>query len=249
MKILIFDVETAPTLAHVWQAWKANISINQIMEHGYVLCWAAKWLGEEEVTYASLDEHGEELMLSSLHDMMDEADFLVAHNGGKFDVPVMNTAFLKAGMSPPSPSKMIDTLKEAKKHFRFFHNKLDYLGEFLGLGRKVEHEGHELWVKCMQGDGEAWSKMIEYNIQDVELLEQVYLRLRPWMKTHPSIPNTETQETYCPRCGSTHIHYRGYIETRVSRFRRFQCQECGGWGRERLSILTKDDKTHVPMPV
>lgn len=249
MKIFLFDVETAPTLAHVWQAWKANISINQVMEHGYVLCWAGKWLGEDEVIYASLNEHGEQTMLESLHELLTEADIIVAHNGNKFDIPVMNTAFLKAGMKPPAPSKQIDTLAEAKKHFRFFHNKLDYLGEFLGVGRKVEHEGHELWVKVMNGDQEAWDRMIDYNVQDVQLLEQVYLKLRPWMKTHPSIPQMDEDEHYCPRCGSKHIHFRGYITTRVSEFRRFQCQDCGGWGRVRLSENTKEDRRSITMPV
>ena len=46
---------------------------------------------------------------------------------------------------------------------RFDSNKLDYVSKYLGIGEKVRHEGHELWVKCMEKDNAAWKRMKEYN--------------------------------------------------------------------------------------
>jgi hypothetical protein len=41
--------------------------------------------------------------------------------------------------------------KVAKAHFRFLSNKLDYIVQYLGIGKKVEHEGFGLWRKVMAG--------------------------------------------------------------------------------------------------
>ncbi len=94
MKILIYDVETAPTLAYVWRMWKENISPNQIVEHGRVLCWAAKWYGDDEVLWMDArHEEDETEMLSHLHALIEEADAVVTYNGNNFDIPVVNTQF------------------------------------------------------------------------------------------------------------------------------------------------------------
>ena len=83
---------------------------------------------------------------------------------------------------PTYKQMQIDMLKIARKQFRFPSNKLDYVGKTLGVGAKTEHEGFDLWIKCMNRDGKAWKRMEEYNKQDVILLEKVYHRMLPWIK-------------------------------------------------------------------
>ena len=39
---------------------------------------------------------------------------------------------------------------------------------------------HDSGRKCLEDDAETWKHELEYNIQDVLLLEQVYLKLRPF---------------------------------------------------------------------
>ncbi len=53
MKILLLDIESSPNTAHVWGLWQQNVSINQLMESSYVLCYAAKWLGQKDVLFDS----------------------------------------------------------------------------------------------------------------------------------------------------------------------------------------------------
>ena len=186
MKILLLDIESSPNVAHVWGIWQQNVGLNQLMESSYVLCWAAKWLGEDEVMFDSVHVSKPKKMLRRIHDLISEADAVIHYNGTKFDMPTLNKEFLLHEMNPPAPYKQIDLLKQVRSQFRFPSNKLDYVAQRLGLGSKTAHEGHELWVKCMANDKDAWKRMEEYNVQDVVLLEKLYNRLLPWIKNHPN---------------------------------------------------------------
>ena len=183
-KILLIDIETSPNLATVWGIWQQNISLNQLLESSSTLCYAAKWLGEDEVMFKSVQNTTYKRMLKSVHKLMDEADAIIHYNGSRFDIPTLNKEFLISGMPPPSPAKQIDLLSVARKQFRFVSNKLDYVSQALGLGKKTEHMGHELWLRCMNKDKEAWAIMEEYNKNDVILLEKVYDKFKAWCKNH-----------------------------------------------------------------
>lgn len=230
MKILLLDIETAPNLVHVWGLWGQNIGINQIQASGYVLCWAAKWLGEPEVMFSSV-RYGKKTMLRKIHRLLDQADAVIHYNGTKFDVPTLNKEFVSHNLKPPAPYKEIDLLKTAKKRFRFPSNKLDYIAQALGLGGKVRHPGHELWTGCMAGDEKAWEMMEKYNTHDVHLLEGVYKLLLPWIQNHANVMLYE-QAQVCPNCGANHYQRRGFYYTQALKYQRYQCQNCGNWFRD-----------------
>ena len=84
-------------------------------------------------------------MLEGIHSLLDEADAVCHYNGTKFDMPTLNKEFLVHRMTPPPPMKQIDLLRVVKSQFRFPSNKLDYVAQRLGLGKKKDHEGHTLW--------------------------------------------------------------------------------------------------------
>jgi DNA polymerase elongation subunit (family B) len=235
-KILLLDIETAPNKAYVWGIWDQNIGLNQIESTGYVLCWSAKWLHERELMFSSTQHHDEYAMLLQIHTLLDEADIVVHYNGTKFDIPTLNKEFVKHQMSPPAPYRQVDLLQVVKKAFRFVSNKLDFVAQALGLGGKVSHEGFELWVRCMEGDEDAWYRMEAYNRHDVVLLEKLYRRLLPWIEKHPN-HGVFSDVACCPKCGSKHFQARGYAVTAASRFRRYQCNDCGGWFRGNRNTL------------
>lgn len=243
-KILLLDIETSPNLAHVWGIWQQNVGLSQLLESSQTLCYAAKWYGEDEVIFSSIFHTSRKKMLKSIHALMDEADAIIHYNGDKFDIPTLHKEFLLEGMPPPSPSKHIDLLKVAKKQFRFVSNKLDYVSRALGLGKKTDHMGHELWIRCMNKDAEAWSIMEEYNINDVVLLERVYDRFKPWIKHHINL-STVSGEQCCPNCGGHSYQKRGFSYTNVSKFQRYQCKECGTWFRGNKNVREKLDEHFV----
>lgn len=233
MKLLHLDIETAPNLAHVWGIWQVNVALNQIMAPGYVLCWAAKWDGESKVFYESIHGAGKSKMLRRIHALLSDADCVVTFNGISFDIPTLNSEFLQAGMSPPAPYKHIDLLKVAQKRFRLPSYKLEFVAKHLGVGAKLKHEGHELWVRCMNNDRRAWATMEQYNRNDILLQEKVYHLFRPW------IPNPPNSGLYsgddaprCPNCGGDHLQRRGIARTRAQQYARYQCMDCGAWSRD-----------------
>lgn len=228
MKILLLDIESAPNTAHVWGLWQQNVGITQLMESSYILCWAAKWLGEDEILFDSVYASSTKRMLKRIHKLLEEADAVVHYNGTKFDIPTLNKEFLLYGMAPPAPYQQIDLLRTARNRFKFPSNKLDYVAQALGVGKKSAHIGHELWVKCMNDDPDAWKMMETYNKNDVILLEQVYRKLLPWIKGHAN-HSLYSGTLVCPNCASSNYNRRGFAYTSSSSYQRYQCKDCGNW--------------------
>jgi hypothetical protein len=243
-KILLLDFETSPSLAFVWKFWQENVSPKQVKENSQILSAAWKWLGQDEVYYAEARKGSDRKVIRPVHAALEEADIVIAHNAKKFDLPVFNSRSVVNGFGPPAPYKVVDTLIEARKNFRFGSNSLEFLAQYLGCTPKQSHKkfpGFELWKECLAGNDEAWAELQAYNIQDVLTLEEVYLKLRPWMTRHPNI-GVYSEETVpvCPRCGGNHIHYRGFYRTNISKFQRFVCRDCGSWGRLRTNEMPKE---------
>ncbi len=240
-KILVFDIETTPNLAYVWGKYQQDvIAYNHELE---LLSFAYKWFSEKEIYAVGLNDFDEETLVLRLHQLFDEADIVIAHNGARFDVRKANAKFIEYGLTPPSPYKVVDTKIVAKRYFMFNSNKLDDIGSLLGVGRKVQTGGFSLWLGCMAGDEKAWAKMLRYNKQDVILLEKIYKKLRPWIENHPGLNIIDSRPSACPKCGHTKLQARGTRHTKVSIFRRFQCLGCGGWCQARKSI--KSDVQYV----
>lgn len=243
-KTLLIDIETAPKLAYVWQFYKANIGAKQVLDHGYVMSYAAKWLDSDDIYYEENRKVDDTSICAGINLLLDQADIVIAHNAKRFDLPTIAARSMVNGLKPPSPYKIVDTLLEAKREFKFESYSLEYLSKVLGCTPKLSHKnfpGFELWLECMRNNEEAWKELKEYNIQDVNTLEEVYLKMRPWLKGHPNVGVYQERDQYvCPKCGGHHVQLRGYYHTNVGKYKRFQCNTCGGWGRSRYTQYPKD---------
>ncbi len=241
-KTLLIDFETTANKGDFWgDKWQT--SIIEITEYTKILSFSAKWLGGNQITKGWIHypkyvagKDNEERMLREIWDMFNEADILIAHNGKDFDFKVANSRFAAHNITPPSPSKVIDTKTEAKKYLRLPSYSLNEIAQYFGLGHKLEHEGYPLWKSCQAGDKNAWRKMLAYNKQDVVLLEGVYMRLLPYMKT----PNAGmyTDKVICPRpgCGGTKFQSRGKVKNLTTEYTRLFCTKCGGWTRDNVNL-------------
>ena len=232
-KVLFFDLETAPSVGYYFEKFKEG-NIVSTKNDWYILCFSYKWLGEKKVYSHALIDHkfnpakpDDWPIIEKLWLLFNEADVICAHNGDSFDIKKSNTRFAIHGLKPPSPYKQMDTKKIAKKYFGFESNKLDELCRQLNLGRKIHTGGFDLWLECMAGKKEAWKKMVEYNKQDVLLLEQVYLRLRGWHKTHPNISFFTRNGGECTVCRSRNIKRDGIEYYAGGVAQRYQCNNCG----------------------
>jgi len=241
MKVLFYDIETAPNLSYVWGHYQQDVIAHE--REWYMLCFAWRWghqkrvnacaLPDFEKTYAE-DPENDYHVVKKLHELFDEADVLVAHNGDAFDYKKANARFVKHGLGPTSPVNSVDTLKVARKYFKFTTNHLNSLGKFLDIGVKTDTGGFKTWAGCMRGDPAAWKIMVKYNKQDIHLLYDVYMALRPWMTNHPN-SNMYTKIDGCPTCGSSNVMRRGYKVTKTMRYVQIQCQTCSSYSRMRLA--------------
>lgn len=228
MKILTLDIETAPAIVYSFGLHNQNHSIDQIIQSPYMLCFAAKWHGEDEVMFFKGGG-----MVREAHRLLDEADVVVHFNGNSFDVPHLNREMWLLGLPPYSPFQPIDLLKVFRKQFRFISNKLDHLVQEAGLGAKLSHSGFKMWPQVMNGDPEAWKLFEEYNKTDVILTEALYDRTLPWIPNHPNVLLYEENpgQLSCPTCGGR-IHRRGERQLATGIYERYQCTECFAWSRK-----------------
>jgi len=239
VRILALDLETSPNIADVWGLWQQNVGLSQLRESTQVICWGARWLDAPKTIFRSVHHHGREKMLADIHSLLDQADAVLGWNSKGFDVKHLNREFIEAGLTPPSPYKHVDLMLAARATFRFPSNKLDYVAQRLGAGAKVKHEGHSLWTKCMLGDNAAWNRMRKYQIQDVDLLVDLYAKFQPWLK----LPNanlwikTADGRPVCAGCGKVEaLQRRGLERLRTGSYHRLWCNPnvggCGKWSRE-----------------
>jgi len=239
-KILYYDIETAPNLSYVWGQYEQNVIDHK--REWYMLCVSYRWEHDSKSKVCSLvdfpgaykkDPENDYHVVKKLWDLFNEADIVIAHNGDRFDMRKANARFVVHELGPSSPVKSIDTLKIARRYFMFNSNKLDHLGKHLGIGRKVDTGGFETWAGCMRGDQKAWRLMTKYAKQDVDLLRDVYIKLRPWMTNHPNL-NVYDGGCSCSTCGSDNLQRRGFKYTQVAAYQQYYCNDCGSWPRARI---------------
>lgn len=262
-KILLFDIETSPLEFWGWKLWQQFVGPHQILKDWAILAWSAKWLFTdkvmgERVTPEEGHDRTDESVMEPLWKLIDEADIVVTHNGNRFDLPRINTRFILNGFLPPSPYRSVDTNAVVKRTFQFTSNKMDLINRSLGILTKLEHEGMDMWHKCVSGNSvvaePALDNMLRYNKQDVLALEDLYLALRPWIKSHPNVNlyqefTGEKDEVSCANCGSHDITWNSKYYTPAGRFEAFRCDSCGAIGRSRYSDLSTDERKSLGMSV
>lgn len=248
MKILLLDIETTPNISYTWGKYEQDVIA--FLQESYILSISYKWLGDKKVQAKALpnfsgytkNRNNDKKLIEFIWELLDEADIVIAQNGDRFDLRKINARFLYHGLTPPSPYKTVDTLKLVRKYFMLNSNRLGDVAKYLGIGGKVETGGHRLWLDCMAGIPKAWTKMIEYNKQDVVLLEEVYMVLRTWATNHPNLNHLQGTTHSCPNCGSDKVTRRGFGFTKTRKYQRFQCNECHAWSS---GETIKDDKVII----
>jgi uncharacterized protein YprB with RNaseH-like and TPR domain len=234
-RIAFIDIETAPIIAAVWQLYDTNVV--WVERDTHLLSFAVKWSDKKTIkTHALPDYRGysknrydDKRLARDMWEVVNEADFIVAHNGDEFDLKKANARFIVHGLTPPAPYKSIDTLKISRRNFKFDSNKLDNIARQLGVGRKLPHTGADLWRRCLDGDPDAWNTMRRYNAHDVALLDGVYHKIRSWDARHPDL-NHYTRAGACPTCQSMNIQRgRGWNVSRAGKKERLRCLDCNKW--------------------
>jgi len=241
--VIAWDIETTHNIVAAYSIGEYRIAPSDIIQERYMISAAWTELGTGRVRAVSVldDPDGtDRTIVETLLNVFGSADAVVAHYGDKFDMRFFNSRVIYWGFDPAPPLIQIDTYKIARSKFKFNSNKLDYLGQYLGLGRKTRTDG-ELWRRCLRGEKKAIREMVAYNKQDIVLLEAVYERLAPFGPNKVNY-NLWSDIDCCPHCGSTKLHSRGKRHTTTRTYTRYQCQDCGKWSSGTKAIGVAERK-------
>lgn len=244
-RIIVFDLETSLNILTAFQLLNKNAPLpyKGILQERYIICGSYKILGASKVSSISvLDDpkrfkksvYDDFHVVKELHKVLSEADAVIAHYGDAFDMKFLNSRVIFHGLKPLPNIIQIDTWKIAKNKFLFNSNRLDYLGQFLKVGEKI-HTESGLWLRCLNGDKSAIKQMVKYNRGDITLLEKVYNKLSPFISSKINY-RLFNEVAKCAGCGSENIQYRGYTYTKLGKYKRYQCIDCGQWDKDRKAI-------------
>lgn len=224
---IFFDIETSPTQCFVWKpGYQINVGHESIIKEGGIICIAYKWEGQKKVYHLQWDsKQNDKGLLRAFLKVAETAGELVGHNGDNFDLKWIRTRcyFHNIPMMPEFTT--IDTLKEARKGFRFNSNKLDYINKF-GGGAGKNHTSFDLWKDiCLNKCRKSMKIMTDYCKVDVLRLEEMYLKMQPYLKPKSSIAEYKCN---CPRCNSENMRPKNYKVTPAGvKYVTLQCHDCG----------------------
>lgn len=233
LRICSFDIETLPAIAATFTLYPDAINHENVLADTSIVCICWKDLGKPTKSISVLDDpklfkkdHTSDYhVCKTIRDEFDGVDILIGHNLKRFDVKRLNARLIFHGLEPLPMIQMIDTLTELKKVATFTSHRLDYLGKHLFEdGKQQTSKG--LWLRCLKGDVDAIKEMTAYCKKDVVLLEKLYLKIRPYMKSHPNVATPDTCN--CPKCGSSKTKKDGIrVRATGARYQTYACNDCG----------------------
>lgn len=244
-KILSFDLEVSPAIGWFYPP-TYDTGILKVEERQKLMSFAFQWVGEKRITSVALndfsdyekDPRDDRQLVEALHEQMSRADILLGQNSDNFDIKMANYFFIRNNLEPIPPTKSIDTKKIAKRYFRFANNKLDNLGEELGVGGKTEITHADLWYKCfVERDEKSWALMNKYCENDVRITTEIYLKMRGFMRNHPNLARISGDFDSCPGCGGYNYRIRAYRYTNLLKYHQYSCNDCGIFFSDRQAVL------------
>lgn len=232
VKRLFFDIETSYNIVKAWRlGYNLSISSSDLIHERSVICVCWKWEGESRVNSLEWDkDQDDKKLLIDFIKILNSADEVFAHNGDRFDIKWLRTRCLYHGIQMQSKYNSVDTLKLAKKYFYLNSNKLDYIGQFTGVGKKMETGGLKLWDSIiLDRNPKAMDKMVKYCKVDVIRLQQVYDKIKPYIepKSHLAVSNGGDR-CDCPSCGSNKTKCNQTVVLASGMIRKkMHCNVCG----------------------
>lgn len=238
MKVLSYDIETSYNIVKAWRAgYNLVITHKDIIKERGIICISYKWLGEKVQNLTWDKNQCDKKMIEKFIKVLKEADIIVAHNGDKFDIKWIRGRAIKHGISMSPDILAIDTCKEARKLFNLNSNKLDYIANYLGVGGKIQTGGLQLWDDIiLNKDPKALKKMVKYCDNDVVILEKVYKKMIPYMKSKTTVSENRRA---CPECGSRMNLDKYRVLASGAKQVQLNCTNCGKYHTIPLSIYNK----------
>lgn len=218
-------------------AWDLECS-SLSADFGMIICCGMRDVDKGKTEVYSIRDYpekdpirAEKLLLKDISKRLLEADVWVAHYGKYFDTVFLNTRLLYHGLPTMPPNfPLIDTWRTSRNQLKLRSNRLVTIQDFLRLKNTKNSILPEQWIRALGGDAKSLRYIEEHCRRDVDVLVDVYHKLKPLMLDHPSKGLFDGRGG-CGVCGGKKLQKRGFHVTRTRCYQRFQCQSCGSWSK------------------
>lgn len=110
-------------------------------------------------------------------------DVIVAHNGSRFDIPMLRTRALRWGLAPLKEVKLVDPCSIAFRKFKLRSNKLGRIADYVGIEDKKTPLDMSVWADAMlNGSKRAMNLIVEHCEADIRVLKGVLNFVKPFIK-------------------------------------------------------------------
>ncbi len=118
-----------------------------------ITCIAWSWLGEKKVeSRCRIDPGGARRMLEDFRRVWDRAEMVTGHNIRRYDLPVLNADYIRAGL-PPLDSKLThDTLRDVVRT-KGLKRDQENLCKLYGMSEKKQHMAWQDWQEAYAETG------------------------------------------------------------------------------------------------
>lgn len=241
-KILYFDLETTDLSAGFGDILMIGYRWGHEKKYKLKGIWDfPKW------EKPSIDKRDKPLVMW-ISELLLEADVLVGHYSKRFDFKFVNTRRLIHDLPPLPPIPHIDTWEIARKNLRVGSSRLKNLAKSLELPEQKSEVTRMTWRRAKAHDLKSMKLIGEYCRQDVRTTYELAQKILPYCRDLPNWNLMTGEKTYrCanPECGSIHVVEDGAWLTKVHRYARYRCQDCGHWSRGRKTVVGKDVERHM----
>lgn len=237
LKLLLYDIETAPDIFWGWGTGKRVIGANQLIRPGKIICISYRFLDWPKHKVKSLAwepkkkanrfsyQWSDEKMLREFYEIAQHADILVGHNGDQFDCKTVNLRLAYYNIGSLRHAISEDTLKQSRQAFRSPSYKLDFLCKYFNIPGKLSTPTG-LWEKVALEDcTESLKIMRKYCDNDVFILSEFFLRIYPYIN-HKLVIAPSTSALICPQCSSAKSINWGTRRIKTGLYQRLRCNNC-----------------------
>ena len=174
-RVLLYDLESAGV-----NALKSDL--------GFMIVFGYKWLGDKRaqvltIDRKSLQKFSDKKLLEKVCEVVNQADVCVTHYGSIFDKKFLQGRLMINNLPGWSHPVMRDTCMGLRAVTNFSSKRLKHAAHIMQFRhKKMENNWPVAWFQVMRGDMKALRGLAEYCKGDVEALEELYLRLRPYIK-------------------------------------------------------------------
>jgi DNA polymerase elongation subunit (family B) len=227
LNVLVFDIETVPALAATYHTGKQTLCEDQLISDPYIASIQYKWYGDSnvKVLLADLNKSDDKAILKTFVEIVDKADWVVYHNGDSFDWRWVQQRLAYHKLPALAPKESTDTMRACKKHFKLMKYTLSYCCKYFKVSHKKESGGFKTWVGLLLKDKKVLKDFKAYGKQDVISLEQLFIRILPYITKKPKVK--QTLSDFRCECGSkSYVKNGTRLTTAGVRQQQIRCKGC-----------------------